>query len=250
MKLFDITGQVALVTGGSRGIGRAMAIGLAQAGATVAVVSRKEAQDVVQEIEALGGKAYAFACDLADREARVRLFEQVTNTVGHVDIVINNAGIQKRHDAEVFPLEDWDDIVEVNLTSVFHLCQLFGRPMLARGYGKIINIASVISFQGGIRIAPYAAAKAGVMNFTKTLSNEWSSKGVNVNCIAPGYIATDMNEALLADGERNKQILERIPSKRWGEPADFVGAAIFLSSKASDYVCGQTLLVDGGWMGR
>lgn len=250
MTLFDLTDRIAIVTGGSRGIGRAMAVGLAQAGATVAIVSRAQALDVVAEIEAAGGKAYAYACDLSDRAAREKLAQTIQADLGTPHILLNNAGIQKRHDAEQFPLQDWDEVVEVNLTSVFHLCQLFGQGMLEAGYGKIINIASVISFQGGLRIAAYAAAKAGVMNFTKTLANEWSSKGINVNCIAPGYIATDMNEALIADNERNAQILARIPANRWGKPEDFVGAAIFLASPASDYVCGQTLLVDGGWMGR
>lgn len=250
MSLFDLTGKVALVTGASRGIGRAIAIGLAKSGAQVVLVSRTLSDDIVEEIVSFGGKAYAFSCDLADREQRIQLFEQVTAAVGTVDILINNAGVQQRHDSEHFPLEDWDFVVEVNMTSVFHLCQLFGKPMLEKGYGKIVNIASVISFQGGIRIPAYAASKAGVMNFTKTLANEWSSKGVNVNCIAPGYIATDMNEALIADDERSKQILDRIPAKRWGTPEDFVGTAIYLASPASDFVCGATILVDGGWMGR
>lgn len=248
--MFDLTGKIALVTGASRGIGKEIAIGLAKAGAEVLIVSRTKAADVVEEIEALGGKAQAFSCDIGNREQRQNLFNEVDESVGRVDILINNAGIQKRYDSEDFPLDEWDEVLEVNTTGVFHLCQLFGKPMLNRGYGKIINMASVISFQGGIKIPAYAASKAAVMNFSKTLSNEWASRGININCIAPGYIATDMNEALIGDSDRNQQILDRLPAKRWGQASDLVGAAIFLSSPASDYVNGNTILVDGGWMAR
>lgn len=250
MTMFDLTGKVALVTGASRGIGKEIAIGLAKAGAEVLIVSRTIASDIVDEIHEIGGKAKAFSCDLGNREQRQNLFNNVVETVGKVDILINNAGIQKRYNSEDFPLDVWDEVLEVNMTGVFHLCQLFGKLMLEHGYGKIINMASVISFQGGIKIPAYAASKAAVMNFSKTLSNEWARRGININCIAPGYIATDMNEALINDGDRNQQILDRLPAKRWGKASDLVGAAIFLSSSASDYVNGNTILVDGGWMAR
>ncbi|MBQ0139202.1 MAG: glucose 1-dehydrogenase [Kurthia sp.] len=250
MNLFDLTGKVALVTGASRGIGKEIAVGLAKVGVEVLIVSRTKASDVVAEIESFGGKAHAFSCDLGNREQRQNLFNEVMASIGKVDILVNNAGIQKRFNSEDFPLEEWDELLEVNTTGVFHLCQLFGKEMLKEGYGKIVNMASVISFQGGIKIPAYAASKAAVMNFSKTLSNEWASKGININCIAPGYIATDMNDALINDNERNQQILDRLPAKRWGKASDMVGAVIFLSSAASDYINGHTIMVDGGWMGR
>lgn len=250
LTLFDLAGKTALVTGGNRGIGKEISIGLAKAGAKIVIVSRKGANDVIETIEEFGGQAISYLCNLENRNERIELYEKVISEVGMVDILINNAGIQKRYDSVDFPLEEWDQILEVNTTAVFHICQLFGRNMLEKGYGKIINLASVISFQGGIMISAYAASKAAVMNFSKTLSNEWASKGVNINCIAPGYIATDMNENLLQDEIRNKQILDRLPAKRWGKPSDLVGSAIFLSAPASDYIHGVTILVDGGWMSR
>lgn len=250
MELFSLKGKTALVTGGNRGIGKAISIGLATAGAKVIIVARKEADDALAEIQKNGGEAYFVACDIGDRTQRIQLLHDVTNKYGHFDILVNNAGVQRRYDAEIFPLEQWDEVNEINSTAAFNLCQLFGNEMIKRGYGKIINTASVISFQGGLRIAAYAAAKAAVHNFTKTLSNEWASKGININCIAPGYIDTDMNEALIQDNVRNQQILDRIPAQRWGKPIDLVGATIFLASSASDYVNGITIPVDGGWLGR
>lgn len=250
MQLFDLSGKRALVTGGNRGIGKAISIGLAQAGAEVVIVSRSSAEEVLGEIKQSSGKAYHYSCDLQSRVSREETVQKILQEVGTINILINNAGIQQRYPSEDFPLEAWDEVIEVNMTAVFHLCKLFGKKMLDEGYGKIVNLASVISYQGGIFIPAYAASKAGVMNFTKTLSNEWASRGITVNCVAPGYIATDMNEALIADEIRNKQILDRLPAKRWGNPVDLIGAIVFLSSPASDYVNGITIPVDGGWLGR
>lgn len=250
MQLFNLGGKKALVTGGNRGIGKAISIGLAQAGAEVVIVSRSSAKDVIEEIKKSGGQAHHYPCDLKSRASREEMIQKVLDEIGTINILVNNAGIQQRYPSEDFPLEAWDEVVEVNMTAAFHLCKLFGKRMLGEGYGKIVNLASVISYQGGIYIPAYAASKAGVMNFTKTLSNEWASRGITVNCVAPGYIATDMNEALIADETRNKQILDRLPAKRWGNPADLVGAIVFLSSPASDYVNGITIPVDGGWLGR
>ncbi|BDH62640.1 hypothetical protein CD30_07605 [Ureibacillus massiliensis 4400831 = CIP 108448 = CCUG 49529] len=250
MRLFDLSGKKAIVTGGNRGIGRAISLGLAEAGAEVIIISRSSAEETIEEISLMGGKASHYLCDLGSREQRELLAQQILEEIDTVDILINNAGIQKRYPSEEFPLEVWDEVLEVNMTAVFHLCKLFGSKMLERGYGKIVNLASVISYQGGLFIPAYAASKAGVMNFTKTLSNEWAGRGVNVNCIAPGYIATEMNSALIADETRNQQILDRLPAKRWGKAEDLIGAAIFLSASASDYVNGITIPVDGGWLGR
>ncbi len=246
MKLFDLAGRKALVTGGSRGIGRGIAQGLKEAGAEVAVIGRSEtvfqtaAEDGFLPIQA----------DLGDREELRRGFEEATAKLRGLDILVNNHGLQRRHPAERFPLADWDLVIEVNLTSIFELCQLAAGIMLPRAQGKIINIASVLSFSGGITVPAYAAAKGGVAQMTKALANEWAGKGVNVNAIAPGYIATDLNEALINDPVRNRQILERVPAGRWGIPDDLKGVAIFLASPASDYVHGAVLPVDGGWLAR
>jgi 2-deoxy-D-gluconate 3-dehydrogenase len=250
LDIFSLQGKVALFTGGSRGLGKAMAIGLAKAGADVAVVGRRADQDVIDQIEACGvrGKFYEF--DLADTDGIAGLVDTVKNDFGHIDILVNNAGVQKRHKAVEFPKADWDFVLNVNLSAVFLLCQEVGRHMLAQGHGKIINIASLLSFQGGITVPAYAASKGAVAQLTKALSNEWASQGVNVNCIAPGYMDTEMNVALLADQARSQQIMTRIPAGRWGKPEDMVGAAVYLASSASDYVNGSTLVVDGGWMGR
>jgi 2-deoxy-D-gluconate 3-dehydrogenase len=250
LDIFSLQGKVALFTGGSRGLGKAMAIGLAKAGADVAVVGRRADQDVIDQIEACGvrGKFYEF--DLADTDGIAGLVDTVKNDFGHIDILVNNAGVQKRHKAVEFPKADWDFVLNVNLSAVFLLCQEVGRHMLAQGHGKIINIASLLSFQGGITVPAYAASKGAVAQLTKALSNEWASQGVNVNCIAPGYMDTEMNVALLADQARSQQIMTRIPAGRWGKPEDMIGAAVYLASTASDYVNGSTLVVDGGWMGR
>ena len=250
LELFSLKGKVALFTGGSRGLGKAMAIGLAKAGADVAVVGRKLDQDVIDEITAQGvrGKFYEF--DLANTDGIAALVGEVKNDFAHIDILVNNAGVQSRHKAVDFPKSDWDFVLNVNLNAVFFMCQEVGRLMLAQGKGKIINIASLLSYQGGLTVPAYAASKGAVAQFSKSLSNEWASQGINVNCIAPGYMDTEMNTALIADATRSRQIMDRIPAGRWGKPEDMVGAAIYLASDASDYVNGSTIIVDGGWMGR
>lgn len=250
MELFDLNGKNAVVTGGSRGLGKAMAVGLAKAGANVAILSRSAAPDVVSELEGYGVKAVSIPFDIAHIQEHGALVKQLEDLLGPIDILVNNAGIQKRHAAEEFPLDDWYAVMDVNMHAVFSLCQQFGKAMLARGYGKIINVASLLSFQGGLRVPAYAASKGAVMQLTKSLANEWAARGVHVNCIAPGYMATDMNEALIDDEVRSRQILERIPSGRWGSAEDMQGAVVFLASPASDYVDGHTLVVDGGWLGR
>ena len=250
LELFSLKGKVALFTGGSRGLGKAMAIGLAKAGAEVAVVGRKHDQDVIDQISAQGvrGKFYEF--DLANIDGIAALVGEVAKDFGHIDILVNNAGVQSRHKAVDFPKADWDFVINVNMNAVFFMCQEVGRLMLAQGRGKIINIASLLSFQGGLTVPAYAASKGAVAQFSKSLSNEWASQGINVNCITPGYMDTEMNTALLADPTRSRQIMDRIPAGRWGKPDDMVGAAIYLASSASDYVNGSIITVDGGWMGR
>lgn len=248
--LFDLTGKVAVITGGSRGLGKEMAIGLASAGADIAIVARNIGEDVLDEIREHGVRAEGFHFDLQDFGNYDSLIEEINTEMGNIDILINNAGIQKRHPSVEFPLEDWELVLKVNTNSVFLLCQKIGRQMIERGYGKIINIASLLSFQGGLTVPAYAASKGAVMQLSKALSNEWAKLGVNVNCIAPGYMATEMNTALMSDETRNRQILERIPAGRWGKPEDIRGTAIFLASPASDYLHGYTIAVDGGWLGR
>jgi len=249
LDLFRLDNKVALVTGAASGLGAAIATGLAQAGATVAVHGNRRA--ATETAAAIGSKAAAFRADLSSTEGANELFSQVKERFGRVDILINNAGTILRHAAEEFPLDDWQTVLQVNLTSVFQLSQLAGRDMIARNApGKIVNIASLLSFQGGIRVPAYAASKGGVAQLTKALANEWAAKNIQVNAIAPGYFATTNTEALQADETRNRQILERIPAGRWGQPVDLAGAALFLSSPASDYVTGTVITVDGGWMGR
>ncbi|MDR1708951.1 MAG: 2-dehydro-3-deoxy-D-gluconate 5-dehydrogenase KduD [Candidatus Accumulibacter sp.] len=250
LDLFDLTGQVALITGGSRGLGQAMAVGLARAGASVAVVGRKRAQDTLDLIAAQGARGEFYEHDLADIDGIPALVARVKADFGRIDILVNNAGVQSRHKSAEFPKKDWDYVIGVNMNAVFFMCQEVGKLMLAQGRGKIVNLASLLSFQGGFTVPAYAASKGGVAQFTKSLSNEWASQGINVNCIAPGYMDTEMNTALIADATRSRQILERIPAGRWGKPEDMVGAVVFLASPASDYVNGITLTVDGGWMGR
>lgn len=249
LDLFRLDNKVALVTGAASGLGAAIATGLAQAGATVAVHGNRRA--ATETAAAIGSKADAFRADLSTTTGASELYEQVKDKFGRVDILINNAGTILRHAAEEYPLEDWQTVIQVNLTSVFQLSQLVGHDMIAtRSGGKIVNIASLLSFQGGIRVPAYAASKGGVAQLTKALANEWASKNIQVNAIAPGYFATTNTEALQADETRNRQILERIPAGRWGQPNDLAGAALFLSSPASDYVTGTVITVDGGWMGR
>jgi 2-deoxy-D-gluconate 3-dehydrogenase len=249
---FRLDGRTALVTGARRGIGRAMALALAEAGADIVGTSVQLApgSEVEQDVAALGRKFFGYACDLADRAAIYRLIETVDRECPAIDILVNNAGTVLRKPAEEHPDDYWDHILDVNLNAQFILAREFGRRMLARGAGKIVFTASLLSFQGGITVPGYAAAKGGVAQLTKALANEWAGRNVQVNAIAPGYIATDNTAPLRADPERNPAILSRIPAGRWGKPEDLGGAVVFLASAASDYVNGTILTVDGGWMGR
>ena len=248
---FSLNGMVALVTGASAGLGQAIAIALAEAGANVACHGNTHAPGTTCEaVTRANRQAFAVRGDLSDRETPRRLIEATIAQFGQLDILVNNAGTIRRAQAIVYPEKDWADVIEINLNSVFRLSQLAGRHMIERGRGKILNIASLLSFQGGITVPAYAAAKGGVAQLTKALANEWSAKGINVNAIAPGYMRTENTRALQEDESRNRQILERIPAGRWGEPSDLAGAAVFLCSAASNYVNGHVLVVDGGWMGR
>jgi 2-deoxy-D-gluconate 3-dehydrogenase len=250
---FKLNGKTALVTGARRGIGKAMAIALAEAGADIVATSAALEQggsDIAKQIAALGRRVWCYACDLADRKAVYALIAKVKTECPPVDILVNNAGAILRKPAAEHPDEYWDKIIEVDLNAQFILAREFGRDMLQRGAGKIVFTASLLSFQGGITVPGYAAAKGGVAQLTKALANEWAGRNVQVNAIAPGYIATDNTEALRADPLRNPAILSRIPAGRWGDPGDLAGAVLFLSSAASDYVSGEVLTVDGGWMGR
>jgi 2-deoxy-D-gluconate 3-dehydrogenase len=248
---FRLDGKVALVTGASAGLGAAVAAALAEAGADVACHGNSRTPDATRAlVEAAGRRALGVQGDLSDRETPRRLVGQTLEEFGRLDILVNNAGTIRRAPAVDYPEEDWTAVLEVNLHAVFRLSQLAGRHMLERGSGKVVNIASLLAFQGGVTVPAYAASKGGVAQLTKALANEWASKGVNVNAIAPGYMRTDNTAALQADETRSRQILERIPAARWGESQDLAGAAVFLSSPASDYVNGHVLVVDGGWMGR
>jgi len=242
---------VVLVPGATRGLGAAIAIGLAEAGADVALVGTSSLEDTEKKITALGRKALAIKADLSDRKAIPGIMQAAQAHFGHVDILVNNAGIIRRENFDAFTEKDWDDVIGVNLDAVFFLSQLFVKEVIARkAKGKIIHIASMLSYQGGIRVASYTASKSAVHGLTKLMANELASKGINVNAIAPGYMETDNTAQLRADRDRNKAILDRIPSGRWGEPEDLKGAAVFLASEASDYVHGYTLAVDGGWLAR
>ncbi len=250
---FRLDGKVALVTGCRRGIGMSMALGLAEAGADIVGVSKSlELRDseIERQVKALGRDFTAYQCDFADRQALYSLIESVRHDVPQIDILVNNAGTILRRPAVEHPDEYWDTILEVNLNAQFILAREFGRPMVERGSGKIIFTASLLTFQGGITVPGYAASKGGVGQLTKALANEWAAKGVNVNAIAPGYVATDNTEALRADDVRSRQILERIPAGRWGDADDYKGICVFLASEAAAYVHGAIVLVDGGWMAR
>ena len=248
---FRLNGKVALVTGASTGLGAAIALALAEAGANVACHGNTHAPDAsCAAVTKAGRTAFAVTGDLGDSETPRRLIDRTIEYFGQLDVLVNNAGMIRRAPATAYSEEDWAAVIEVNLSSVFRLAQLAGRHMIERGGGKILNIASLLSFQGGITVPAYAASKGGVAQLTKALANEWAAKNINVNAIAPGYMRTDNTRALQHDETRNRQILERIPAGRWGEPDDLIGAAVFLCSSASDYVNGHVLLVDGGWMGR
>jgi 2-deoxy-D-gluconate 3-dehydrogenase len=247
---FSLAGRVALVTGASRGLGAGMALGLAAAGADVVLHASTRPIDTAEAVERLGRRAAALAADLGNPSEPARLSAEALAVYGRIDILINNAGIIRRQPADAHSDEFWDAVIEVNLSSVFRLSRAVGRHMLERGTGKIINVASLLSFQGGITVPGYAAAKGGVAQLTKALANEWASRGINVNAIAPGYMVTDATASLRVDETRTRQINERIPAGRWGTPADLAGAAVFLASAASDYVNGHVLAVDGGWLAR
>ncbi|WP_166850930.1 SDR family oxidoreductase [Isoptericola sp. BMS4] len=247
---FDLSGRTAVVTGGGRGLGRGITRSMLGAGADVVVLSRSQLDDELRAFaQGLGRHISHMQVDLGDQQSVAQAGAEVLDR--HcIDILVNNAGTQDRHPAEDFPLDAWDSVLDVNLRSVVQLCQTFGRPMLERGDGKIVNLASLLSFQGGITVAAYAASKGAVAQLTKALCNEWAGRGVNVNALAPGYMATDMNAALLADPQRLEQLSARIPAGRWGEPEDVGDVAVFLASEAAKYVHGQVLAVDGGWLAR
>ena len=251
--LFSLAGRRALVTGASRGLGRAMAEALARAGADVVCASTTPGgtDETAEAIRACGREAWQVHADLSDRDALVAMAEQaVEQADGAIDILVNNAGTIRRHPAKDFPADDWDLVLSVNLDAVFLLCQHVGRGMIERGRGKIINVASLLSFFGGITVPAYTASKHGVAGLTKALANEWAGSGVQVNAIAPGYFRTDNTQPLQDDEERAAAISNRIPAGRWGEPEDLGGAVVFLASPASDYVNGHVLVVDGGWTAR
>ncbi|HEY8916903.1 MAG TPA: SDR family oxidoreductase [Chitinophaga sp.] len=253
LDLFDLKGKTALVTGCKRGIGMAMAVALAEAGANIIGVSaslEKSGSDVEKAVTALGRTFKAYQCDFADRKALYAFIEQVKKDVPAIDILVNNAGTIMRKPAAEHPDEYWDTVINTNLNAQFILTREIGQGMLARGKGKVIFTASLLTFQGGINVPGYAASKGAVGSLVKAFANEWAGKGVNVNAIAPGYIATDNTSALRADEKRSASILDRIPAGRWGQPEDFKGPTVFLASAASDYVHGTILTVDGGWMGR
>lgn len=252
MNLFDLNGKNAIVTGGNRGLGKGIAEGLCEAGAKVIIISSGDTvYDAQNELCKKGFDVKGFKCNLADESDIKRVFSEcMLYFGGKLDIIVNNAGIQRRNKCEEFLLSDWDDVINVNLRAVFTLCQLAGREMIKIGGGKIINLASMLSYFGGYTVPAYAAAKGGVAQLTKALSNEWASKNINVNAIAPGYMATEMNTRLIEDEKRNTEILGRIPAGRWGNPDDLKGVAVFLASDASNYLSGAIIPVDGGYLGK
>jgi 2-dehydro-3-deoxy-D-gluconate 5-dehydrogenase len=251
LDLFRLDGKIALVTGASRGIGRACAIGLAEAGADLALVSRSVGvRETASKIEALGRRCLVLEEDLTVPGTTEKVVRETVDRLGSLDILVNNAGTTRRARAEEFSDRDWEDVLELNLNVVFRLCRAAGRQMLDQGYGKIVNVASLLSFQGGITVPAYAASKHGVAGLTRALANEWAGKNITVNALVPGYVRTEVTAPLQKDPLRNRQILERIPQGRWAEPEDMVGAVIFLASDASSYVQGHLLVVDGGWLGR
>jgi 2-deoxy-D-gluconate 3-dehydrogenase len=247
---FDLTGRVAAVTGANTGIGRGIAEALAAAGADIAAIGRSDPADTLASVRSLGRRGAWIPADLGSKPDYAAVVAEVVGRLGGLHILVNNAGIIRRNNAIDFTEADWDAVLDVNLKAVFFLCQAAARHMIPHDGGKIINIASMLSFQGGIRVPSYTASKSGVAGLTKLLANEWAASGINVNAIAPGYFATNNTAALQADVKRNAEILARIPAGRWGDPKDLGGAAVFLASDASNYVQGITLPVDGGWLAR
>lgn len=251
MNMFDLSGKVAIVTGCNTGLGQGMALGLAQAGADIVGVGHIEAPETQAQVEALGRKFHYITANLMAQEGLEQLVAEAVEVMGHVDILVNNAGIIRREDLLDFSEKDWDDVININQKTVFFLSQAVAKQFVKQGNGgKIINIASMLSYQGGIRVPSYTASKSAVMGLTRALATELAEHNINVNAIAPGYMATDNTAALRADEARNAAILERIPANRWGLPSDLAGPAIFLSSSSSDYVNGYTIAVDGGWLAR
>ena len=250
-RLFDLTGKSAIVTGCNTGLGAAMAIALAEAGCGIVGVNRSDPADTRARVEGAGQRFVDVRADLAALDSVDSIVAASVEAFGRIDVLVNNAGIIRRNDALTFSEADWDAVIDVNLKSVFFLSQAVARQFVRQGAGgKIINVASMLSFQGGIRVASYTASKSGVLGLTRLLANEWAAKGINVNAIAPGYMATNNTAALRDDRERNDEILARIPAGRWGAPDDLAGPVVFLASPASDYVHGHTLAVDGGWLAR
>lgn len=244
--MFSLVGRRALVTGANTGLGQAIAVGIARAGAEVVCTARRDCDETLAQVVAAGGRGHALRLDLADPMAASGVFDGAG-----IDILVNNAGPIRRADAVDFTEEDWDAVIDVNLKAAFFTCQAFDREVFARGgRGRIVNIASLLSFQGGIRVPSYTASKYGVAGLTRLLANEWAARGINVNAIAPGYIATNNTEALRADPDRSEAILARIPAGRWGQPEDIAGTAVYLCSAAADYVHSAVLNVDGGWLAR
>jgi 2-deoxy-D-gluconate 3-dehydrogenase len=248
---FSLAGKVAIVTGANAGIGQAIAIALAEAGADIAATGRTPPTETAERVKALGRKFTAISADLSSIEPVARVVSETVAALGRADILVNNAGIIRRADAVDFTEADWDAVIDTNLKTAFFLSQAFARHCIANSQpGKIIQIASLLSFQGGIRVPSYTASKSGLAGITRLMANEWASKNINVNAIAPGYIATSNTEALRADENRNRDILSRIPAGRWGDASDIGGAAVFLASRAADYMHGAIIPVDGGWMAR
>lgn len=251
MNLFDLTGKKAIVTGAGSGLGNSIAIGLAEAGAEVAIIDlMPDVAEVAARMSEGGKKFYGVRANLMDRSDLLRAFDECVRLLGGLDILVNNAGMQVRGKAEEIPLDGWDRLIELNVTAVFEMSQLAARQMLPQGYGKIINVASMLSFFGGLNCSPYAASKGAVAQLTKAFSNEWASKGINVNAIAPGYMNTALNTKLLNDPERYHEITLRIPAVRWGEADDLKGTVVYLASHAADYVTGAVIPIDGGYLSR
>jgi len=249
--MFDLTGKVALVTGANTGLGQGMALALAEAGADIVMIGRSEPTETLEQIFKTGVRTHSILTDLSTADVVADIIAEAASELGRIDILVNNAGVIQRNEAIDFTPEEWDSVMNVNLRTLFFLSQAFARHVVAKKQSaKIINIASMLTFQGGIRVPSYTASKSGVGGLTKALANEWAQHAINVNAIAPGYFATNNTATLQADEKRNAEILGRIPSGRWGEPADLGGAVVFLASRASDYVQGITLPVDGGWLSR